>query len=385
MELTLVIGLLSVVLASTGDPLTNNTVELSSAEDIDANTEIQLAFVVFRHGDRTPDLEELDLYPTYEDKSKIFFPYGVKALTNKGKQRGFSIGTYLRRRYGGLVSKLYLPDEIMARTTNYARTKMTVLTALAALYPPPPAQRWNPILNWQPVPYDTPSYENDYLLYWYNCPRYLWLRNKMYELPDVKKRTEPYQGLFEYLQKHAGTNVNTTEAVFYLDNLFQALKNVGLNPPKWAEEVMPDIKKVTKIEYAIEFYTDELIRLAAGVLIEEILNVTSSYTSGDDDQPKLRLYSAHENNVAAIMAATRCFEPHQPNYGATFSLELRKTKATGKYGFLAVYSSDAGRPEKILQMKGCDQLLCDYDQFKSLVQNLAYSLHELQDQCTILD
>lgn len=58
--------------------------------------------------------------------------------------------------------------------------------------------------------------------------------------------------------------------------------------------------------------------------MNDILNYTSSYMDGDTEQPKLRLYSAHENNVAALLAATRVFEPHQPSYGATFSVELRK-------------------------------------------------------------
>lgn len=58
--------------------------------------------------------------------------------------------------------------------------------------------------------------------------------------------------------------------------------------------------------------------------MDNILNYTSSYLAGDVEQPKLRLYSAHENNVAALLAAAKVFEPHQPNYGSTFSLELRK-------------------------------------------------------------
>lgn len=36
---------------------------------------------MFRHGDRTPDQEELDKFPG-EHNDKIFFPYGKKALTN---------------------------------------------------------------------------------------------------------------------------------------------------------------------------------------------------------------------------------------------------------------------------------------------------------------
>lgn len=61
------------------------------------------------------------------------------------------------------------------------------------------------------------------LLYWYNCPRYLWLRNKVYQEPEVKLQIQPYQTLFTELGRRTGTNITTPEDVFYLDNLFQAL------------------------------------------------------------------------------------------------------------------------------------------------------------------
>lgn len=71
------------------------------------------------------------------------------------------MGKYLRELYDGFINRLYLPDEITIRTTDYARTQMTALTALSALYPPPPAQKWNPNLDWQPIPYNTPPYDED--------------------------------------------------------------------------------------------------------------------------------------------------------------------------------------------------------------------------------
>lgn len=64
----------------------------------------------------------------------------------------------------------------------------------------------------------------------------------------------------------------------------------------------------------------------------EIVNASSAAVHGKAVAPKLRLYSAHENNVAALMAAVRVFEPHQPEYGSTFSLELRMHRHTGQYG-----------------------------------------------------
>ncbi|KAM3962723.1 prostatic acid phosphatase [Aphomia sociella] len=351
-----------------------------------ADTDLLLAFVIFRHGDRTPDIEEMDLYSTGENYKDVFFPYGMKALTNKGKQRGFLVGDYLRRRYDGLISSLYLPDTIKIRTTEYARTKMTALTALSAMYPPLPAQRWNPALDWQPIPYDTVGATVDDLLYWYHCPRYIWLRNKAYDDPEVKKWLLPYKNLFSYLTEKAGKNITTPEDVFFLDNLFQALENVGIKSPKWAQDVMPRIKEMTRIEYAVEFYNAELIKLATGVLMSEIINATNEAIQGNMDQYKLRLYSAHENNVAALMAAAHVFTPHQPNYGATFSLELRKHRSTGQYGIAAVYSKDAGGPETVLPIGGCgDSPLCDYEAFINLTADVVCDYEEYNNQCAILD
>ncbi|KAI8427623.1 hypothetical protein MSG28_002109 [Choristoneura fumiferana] len=299
-----------------------------------------------------------------------------------GKQRSYRIGQYIRRRYDGFLSKLYLPDEIKIRTTDYDRTKMTALAALAAIYPPPPAQRWNPNLDWQPVPYDTLPYAVDDLLYWYNCPRYLWLRDRHYELPEVVNILRPYQNLFNYLSEKTGSNITTPEAVFYLDSLFQTLENVNIWPPKWATDVMPQIKEMTKIEYAVETYSSELLRLAAGVLMTDIVNATNRAVAGYLDQPKMRLYSAHENNVAAVMAAVRAFQAHQPNYGATFSLELRKHRTTGRHGIAAVYSQNTGQPEEIVPIQGCGGgQLCDYDTFLKLVQDIMWSPEDFRMAC----
>lgn len=49
---------------------------------------------------------------------------------------------------------------------------------------------------------------------------------------------------------------------------------MGIETPEWAEKVMPQIKEVTKIEYAAEFYNSELIRLASG---ESLLPVKATF------------------------------------------------------------------------------------------------------------
>lgn len=68
--------------------------------------------------------------------------------------------------------------------------------------------------------------------------------------------------------------------------------------------------------------------------MQTIVNITHSaiHNASVPLEPKLYLYSAHENNVAALMAAARVYEAHQPNYGSTFSLELRKNTVSQEYG-----------------------------------------------------
>lgn len=77
--------------------------------------------------------------------------------------------------------------------------------------------------------------------------------------------------------------------------------------------------------------------LIAGVLLADILNFTRAAIAGNREQPKLFLYSAHENNVAALMAAAKVFKAHQPKYGSTISLELRKRLSTEQFGFTVSY------------------------------------------------
>ncbi|CAH3836012.1 unnamed protein product [Pieris brassicae] len=348
-----------------------------------AISDMVMAFVVFRHGDRTPDQEELDLYPLSGLDSTIFFPYGKKSLTNNGKRRAFRLGQYLRKRYDNIISKLYLPEEIKIQTTDYARTKMTALTALSAIYPPPPLQQWLPNFNWQPIPYDTPQLSDDYFVPFLNCPRYLRLKDELYQLPEIESYLMSSQDLFKTLSKNTGSNITVPEDVFFLDNLFQALNNVNVSTPKWAERIMPQIKEMTEIEYSLMFYTDELIRLSTGGLLSDIFNVTNAKVKEGKEQPKLFLYSAHENNVAALLAATRTFIPHQPKYCSAVSLELWKNRMTNEYYFMVVYAAEAGGDGVMLPVNGCgDRYLCDYNTFLKLTQDYVLPHSEHKKRCS---
>lgn len=67
--------------------------------------------------------------------------------------REYKLGQVLRKRYKNFLGDLYLPKLVIGRSSDYDRTKMSLQLVLASLFPPINVrQRWNPALNWQPIP-----------------------------------------------------------------------------------------------------------------------------------------------------------------------------------------------------------------------------------------
>lgn len=67
--------------------------------------------------------------------------------------REYELGQALRKKYKNFLGDLYLPKLVMGHSSDYDRTKMSLQLVLASLFPPINVQqRWNPALNWQPIP-----------------------------------------------------------------------------------------------------------------------------------------------------------------------------------------------------------------------------------------
>lgn len=84
-------------------------------------------------------------------------------------------------------------------------------------------------------------------------------------------------------------------------------------------EVGLKIMWIKQVPFSIKACSDNKCwQLFTGVLMSEIVNASNATVHGKIVQPKMRLYAAHETNVAVLMAAVRVFDPHQPPYGAIF-------------------------------------------------------------------
>ena len=96
----------------------------------------------------------------------------VISFVQEGKKRAYLLGKNLRKQYDQFLGSTYLSENIKARSTDSDRTKMSLQLVLAALYPPNDLQRWNPALNWQPIPFTYEKKSKDWLLWPTTCPKY---------------------------------------------------------------------------------------------------------------------------------------------------------------------------------------------------------------------
>lgn len=324
-----------------------------------------LLHVLFRHGDRTPDLVEM--YPNDPFHNISYFPEGLGQLTKMGKDKEFGIGKALRKRYDQFLGS-YKSDEVSAISTDYIRTKMSCLLVLAGLYPPKDNEVWNEGLLWQPIPYSYTPITHDHLLGdpYYDCPRQRQLYDGFLSSSQGNAILEKRKNLYEYLSMHTGLNVTTTRDVYNLFFVLKTEQDMGLKLPEWTKSVWPDnITEAATDEYYANLATPKLQRLAGGKLVEKILKDTNSKISNKLDATKIYLYSAHENNVAYQLIYLKVFHHHVPPCGSYIVFEVHVIN--GVYGVKILYE-DYSKPEpSYLKIPGCD-VFCPLDKFSKLMQ-----------------
>ena len=114
-------------------------------------------------------------------------------------------------------------QELLAQSTDFSRTKMSLQLVLAGLYPPKQTVfNWNPTLNWQPIPYSYEKFSQDSLfLVLVPCPRYQVEYQKVIDT-EFAKDLETYAGFFKTLTTNTGI---TDWSPFQVLSLYSTLKS----------------------------------------------------------------------------------------------------------------------------------------------------------------
>ncbi|XP_058461270.1 venom acid phosphatase Acph-1 [Malaya genurostris] len=330
--------------------------------------ELKQVHVVFRHGQRTP----ADTYPTDPLVNQTFAPYGWGQLTNYGKNTLYEIGSWLRRRYGNFLGKLFIPDKIHAQSTGVSRTQMSIELVLASLYPPQgTAQEWNHDLNWQPIPFTSEPLDQDtLLLVRTSCPRYHEAHNAVLESEDIQHLMRANEELFSNLTKLTGMDIKTPDDVQSLYSTIRAEFEFGLTLPKWTKDYYPEkLLPLTKLSYILNVFNDELIKLKGGPFLKKTLGEWESVMK-DEFSPKAKkifVYAGHDSTVVNILSAFNVWREQIPNYAIMAVFELYKDRRTGQF-VVRVYQKNVGEQLAPLEIPGCSKY-CPVEQLKTLLDN----------------
>ncbi|KAG5893846.1 hypothetical protein JTB14_002572 [Gonioctena quinquepunctata] len=327
-----------------------------------------LVFVhaLFRHGDRTPGKNDLYKASPYYS-GDVFEPYGFGQLTNKGKLTEFNVGKALRQRYIGFLDEKYSADLIDTRSSDFNRTKASLLAVLAGLFPPTKALTWLEGLKWQPIPYNYVEKHLDKELFAIGCPNWLSTHNKYAESNEVKQLFEELQYIHEYLTEKTGEDFSSLQRVYYLYFGLDIMGELNLTLPDWASSIYPSQMKtfVTKY-YKLLVGSPELRQMSAGYLLKKILSDSQDKIDGKFPEKKMSLLSGHEFNIACIMQLMNVWKEDEiPSYGAIVLMELHYIDQ--KHGFKIFYQNNKMSEPQLQKIPNCEDF-CPLDDFKELVK-----------------
>jgi hypothetical protein len=281
--------------------------------------------VLYRHGDRSP----IHIFPKSEHQ-KDSWSMGLGQLTTRGMRQHFALGGLFRQLYGDdFLSDSYQITEIRVRSTDYERTLMSSYCNLAGLYyPRKDDQRWNSSIPWVPVPVHTIPTAQDIMLIDSYCPRYDQLEDELLQSPMVQLVVEENRDLFELLQQETGLPppVNISNMWQIQDQLYCEEQH-NLSKPTWfTDTVRRRLYELNDFGWRLKYYENELCRLRAGVLLQTILEHMQDVVNGTerDSGNKMIVYSGHDTDVAAALAALGIYNGKQPPYASAVLLELHQ-------------------------------------------------------------
>ncbi|CAL1677643.1 unnamed protein product [Lasius platythorax] len=342
--------------------------------------ELKLVNVVFRHGDRTPEDNGLEMFPNDPYVNYSFFPTGHGKLTNEGKKREYELGQALRSRYKDFLGDLYLPKLVVAHSSDYDRTKMSLQLVLAALFPPTDIrQRWNADLNWQPIPATYVPRVDDNFFMGNECPQFLDEYNRILNLPEIKKEvSQLLKDITSKLSELTGKKIETALDLYYLYQTFVSESYLNPTLPKWAYDYFRlldgPLFDGTVLIYNIISFTPLIRRLFTGPIIRAILDNMIAAKNPNPPDTKIYLYSGHDSNIASLLQVFGLYEPHAPKYSSAIIMELQELNQ--EYYVKLFYYQGIPPTIKELQISGCD-VLCPFDKYLDLIEDLIPSDDEM--------
>jgi len=342
---------------------------VSSVSSTTSPPGLKLVHILYRHGDRTP----CGSYPTDPYKDPSNWPVDLGQLTSAGKRMHFELGQWLRRRYDGFLSSNYSENEIHVKSTDVDRTLMSAQSNLAGLYPPSGYWKWNPDLEWQPVPVHTVPEQWDNLLsnHHTECPRLTKMRKELKDSPYMKSLYEDNKDLFDYISEHSGWSIKSVEKLDWIYDtlLVEMIYNKTL--PSWTKSVFPGGKfeQLRNLVFKLDSFDHQMKRLQGGPFVTELVEHYDAIVDNslDPADRKVFMYSGHDTTVSYVLDTLGVYDGLAPPYASAVLFELYDLD--GAYNVKISWRNDTTQPPHVLTIPGCQQL-CPLPLFKQLTESV---------------
>ncbi|KAG9352148.1 hypothetical protein JZ751_020561 [Albula glossodonta] len=306
----------------------------------------------------------------------------LKFVTVDGMRQHFELGQALKKRYHGFLSEAYdrhqfiffceitLSLQIVVNSTDYDRTLMSAAVNLAAMYPPNESQRFNPNLQWQPIPIHAVQNEKKLLKFpLSSCPRFQTLLEETKKTPVFMNTSMQYKEFLQELANDTGLERISLESVWRIYDTLFCEKVHKLPQPYWVTtKVMETLQQLNDFGFMYLFgihHQEEKSRLQGGVLLKHILNLITESTVSNKSL-KMQAYSAHDITIVALQVALNVFNWKQPPYASCHIFELFQ-EDNGSFSVAMFFRNDSTKEPYPLALPGCTQH-CPLEDFVRLTK-----------------
>eukprot|EP01094_Clydonella_sp_ATCC50884_P019883 TRINITY_DN3997_c0_g1_i1.p1 TRINITY_DN3997_c0_g1~~TRINITY_DN3997_c0_g1_i1.p1 ORF type:complete len:460 (-),score=122.67 TRINITY_DN3997_c0_g1_i1:328-1560(-) len=290
-----------------------------------------------------------------------------------------TVGEGLRRRYVDemqLLPSAYEHSLLRVESTDVDRTLMSAQSLLQGLYPEGPQLGGESALasGVQPVPVHTVPADADYKLRASdNCERYLQARVELTGSREWQRKEEEAEDLLA-LVSSSWYDESVTLATIgrYSDMLVcehaHGIEDVRGFPSETAPEVTALYDWVVQQRYAPGL----LGRLSGGPILAQFKRDIMDFID-DKSANRLKLYSAHDSTITALLSALGILPCGMPEYASRVTLELLLDDS-GKYYVRLMFNEEA------FELPGCTSPCAVHDYFEATADS---TLEEAVAECYV--
>jgi len=351
-----------------------------------AELQLQQAVVISRHGSRR----------LLRKDHKTFKEGSDSQLTVRGMDQMFRAGSYVREHYHNLsfLSRVYSPQDIYVRSSDYSRTLNSALSFLLGLYPPRNQTRntshvvFHAPYNIQQVPIHTVAVENDQLLRgWLACPELQKRLAKFYKSKEFQKKKAESADLRKTLEKIYGfkkiefKDFYNVYDYIHLHRLYNHThltvnnkqKNLRHKPVITEKQWKQVVYYADWLEY--NKYGKKMIGDIGGGLLANEIALNFNKVAKKQSKTKLFYYSAHYPTMFSLFTALGLNKDPTsplrriPYYASLVFIELWRDSDDGKFFVQFSFRNGLEEPLKPYSIPGCPDP-CTLEQFTNFVTSL---------------